>query len=759
MAGRQLNRQQLTLLHYIGQSNTRQISRIRDFCAVTQPDEILQCMFNTGPTVPVPPVPGKMKTVFFLNLSTSTNLSIQQTANYYWNNYPQEFTSCPIVDNAGSTVLTLELLEEYYNYGFRFFVSFQTSNLVRDCLEWFNSHPDATGISPTSNADYLAIPKNIYRLTPNNQYVIDSINTPIMDAIDASATVYYIYTIGQSVSIDALNVLNTIVPASQLKTLPTLRFITPENLQEVETFLANPITNSILILLSDYRTEFLNLFNQGLTFSEDIYDILTSRQPTIPTGQAQTELANKYYITISAGVNTSILWRNGLYTLGLTNYSTVTLNVLQLLNQLTNNETVDNINSHYGSLIFDPVTKDILYPNILLRLYTTGNTFINSSLYSEDPYIGNYFATSVSLYTPPTTIIPISPNKTSYGTVIALLEPNYGNQRDGIINESLYYFWYKDATLPKFPIEIINDITPTQLADLLTTYYNQGVRYFLGPNYAHLLNTPAILNWFRTHLDAICITLFTASVSPTTPGNIYYTQYPAFTIIDLFSEQIDTSDKIYYIYEANEPTGIAINNYLQQTYGGTHTYTSFSVDASGTNLTVSNMLDFFGFDPSNNPATPADIIIIYTPSNIQTYLNLYNNSSMNVINTPQYIAFTDTTIMVPSSLNQKLYMLQTTQVNTSKLWNENRIYLSNKYSSDVISGQLINALKMIQYFLKGKDIKLLGSHSGVVQFNSQGVIQYPSMLIKQYQSASNTFVNNQIVFQDPVLGKFSANFD
>jgi hypothetical protein len=131
---------------------------------------------------------------------------------------------------------------------------------------------------------------------------------------------------------------------------------------------------------------------------------------------------------------------------------------------------------------------------------------------------------------------------------------------------------------------------------------------------------------------------------------------------------------------------------------------------------------------------------------------------MNVINTPQYIAFTDTNLIVPSSLNQKLYMLQTTQVNTSKLWNENRIYLSNKYSSDVISAQLINALKMIQYFLEGKDIKLLGSHLGVVQFNSQGVIQYPSMLIKQYQSASNTFVNNQIVFQDPVLGKFISNF-
>ncbi len=759
MAGRQLNREQLTLLHYIGQSNTKQINRIRNYCAVTQPDEILQCIFNTGPIVPLPPVPGKMKTVFFLNLSTTTNLSIQQTANYYWNNYPQEFTRCPIVDNAGSNLLTLQLLEEYYNYGFRFFVSFQTSNILRDCLEWFNTHPDATGISPTSNADYLAIPKNIYRLTPNNQYIIDSIYTPIIDAVDASATVYYIYTAGQSVCIDALNVLNKIVPASQLKTLPTLGFTTSESLTEVQNFLENPISNSILVLLSFYTTEFIALFNQGLTFSENIYDILNAVGVNIPSGPAQTKLANKYYITISVGVNTSILWRNGLNTLGSLNFSTVTLNALQLLNQLTNNETVDNINSHFGSLIFDPATKDILYPNILLQLYTTGNTFINSSLYSEDPYIGNYFATFISTPSTPTTIIPISPNKTSYGTVVALLEPDYGSKRDGIIKESLYYFWYKDATLPKFPIEIISGKTASQLADLLTTYYNQGVRYFLGPNFAHLLNTPTILNWFTTHLDAICITLFTGSVSQNTPGNIYYIQYPDISIIDLFSQQIDASEKIYYIYDGNEPTGNSINYYLQQTYGSTHTYKSFAIDASATNLTVTNMLSFFGFDPSNNPATPEDMVIIFTPSNFQNYLNLYYEASMNVIDTPQYLAFTNPNLIVPSSLNQKLYMLQTTQVNTSKLWNENRLYLSNKYSSDVISYELINAIKMIQYFLEGKDIKLLGSHLGVLQFNAKGVIQYPSMLIKQYQSVSNTFVNNQIVFQDPVLGKFSANFD
>lgn len=42
----QLNKQQLNLLHYVGSSNQRQLSRIRTFCAVTHQDDILQCVFN-----------------------------------------------------------------------------------------------------------------------------------------------------------------------------------------------------------------------------------------------------------------------------------------------------------------------------------------------------------------------------------------------------------------------------------------------------------------------------------------------------------------------------------------------------------------------------------------------------------------------------------------------------------------------------------------------------------------------------------------
>ena len=65
---------------------------------------------------------------------------------------------------------------------------------------------------------------------------------------------------------------------------------------------------------------------------------------------------------------------------------------------------------------------------------------------------------------------------------------------------------------------------------------------------------------------------------------------------------------------------------------------------------------------------------------------------------------------------------------------------------------------MIQYFLAGKDIKLLGSHSGPLQFGADNVIKFPSYLIKQFQFTANKFINYELTFQDPLLGNFTSFF-
>ena len=64
----------------------------------------------------------------------------------------------------------------------------------------------------------------------------------------------------------------------------------------------------------------------------------------------------------------------------------------------------------------------------------------------------------------------------------------------------------------------------------------------------------------------------------------------------------------------------------------------------------------------------------------------------------------------------------------------------------------------MQHFIKGKNIGLLGSYSAVLQFNSYNDIQFPSFLFRLYKKDTDTFVNFNINFEDPLLGNFTAYF-
>jgi hypothetical protein len=110
-------------------------------------------------------------------------------------------------------------------------------------------------------------------------------------------------------------------------------------------------------------------------------------------------------------------------------------------------------------------------------------------------------------------------------------------------------------------------------------------------------------------------------------------------------------------------------------------------------------------------------------------------------------------------LNNKLYYIQNTYPNTSLLWRENAEYLTAKANGTIItSTQLCNALSMIDYFQKGKNIGLLGSYSAVLQFNDYKDIMFPSFLFRVYQKVTNSFVQSSISFDDPLLGSFEATF-
>ena len=421
------------------------------------------------------------------------------------------------------------------------------------------------------------------------------------------------------------------------------------------------------------------------------------------------------------------------------------------MNQFSNNEYVGNINSHYGALIFDPVTKDIEYPSILLQKYN-GSTFINTNLYVDDPYLGIYTAEFTGSSLAPTDIIPISPNKPFKGKAIALLElTNSVTQNDIIFNDSLYYYWYEDLTLPKFPI--IDTAGADTINDLLDTYYNQGYRIFLGMTRSNvLLNS---LSWFTNHPDAIGISLLSAATLPSVPKNIFRLNYSDSSQIQLLrSFFLDPAETIFYIYKEGNAQGEAIYNAFNYLYPDK--LKTLVIDVNETNLNASTLNTFFDGNTAN------DIIFIYLQG-IQTYIDVYDDPTMLPTLSRQYNAAVQADPNISDTAGTKLnliyFNMYPTYPNTSFLWNENRQYLTEKYEISVNSFTLLNAMTMIDYILLGKDIKLLGSHSGVLQFSeTTRTLLYTSLLFKQYQYDSQSFVNYNISFEDPLLGIFIADF-
>ncbi len=708
------------------------------------------------------PRPGKMKTVFLLELTAgdvqSIDVVLQNTIKYFWNTYPQEFTKCPIVDTKGTIETNLSLLTTYYNAGFRRFVGFTNSNILTGVLEWFNMHPEAIGCTIFGVSTELSIPKNVYRFLPNNSYRL----TTITDQITVARRVYYIYQDGLLVSEDILNLLNDL-SLDDLRTYPA----TSSNLTEsdLETFLSGSNSNDIIItLLSTLRNEYINLYSGALTFLGQQYDVAANQLPIIPAGIASDKLSNTYNAVTFKGVNTSILWRNGYNALGQSNYNATALNVLNFLNDYANNDLIDNINSHYGSLQFDPVTKDSLYPSILLQTFISG-VFEDTYLYVEDPYLGTYTATLTGVSQTPSEIIPISANVPFSGKAIALLElSNVAYVYDQIIRDSIYYCWYKDSSLPKFPIidtQAVTDITP-----LLDQYYAEGYRVFLG------MSTPIVLqnskNWFASHPDTIGISQIGAGAIDNVPSNVFRIQVSDSSIIGMFATTVLTPAApygIYYVYTESSITAQSIKALLQYLYGA-QVYTQAINDTT-------YPLDYTTLNPFFTGIQANSVVVTFLTSN-QSYADVFNDPLMNSVPAKQYLTNISTVPIITNmnaqnALDMKLFDLTETFPNTSNLWNEVRLYLTNKYGVDTTSFETINSLKMVQYILAGKDTKLLGSHSGVLQFNPAAppsnpppapprLLTYPSALLTQYQKTQNAFVNYSITFVDPYLGNFTASF-
>ena len=108
---------------------------------------------------------------------------------YCFNN--SDFERFPIIDTKSNLEYTIQLLNKYYDEGYRIFLGFSRSTVLNGVLIWFNNHPDAIGISMFSTAPSLKIKKNIFRMEYSDDLILEVIEPYLKKA----EIVYYIYSV------------------------------------------------------------------------------------------------------------------------------------------------------------------------------------------------------------------------------------------------------------------------------------------------------------------------------------------------------------------------------------------------------------------------------------------------------------------------------------------------------------------------------------------------------------------------------------
>jgi hypothetical protein len=445
------------------------------------------------------------------------------------------------------------------------------------------------------------------------------------------------------------------------------------------------------------------------------------------------------------GISTSELWRTGYNAVGSKNYSSVALNILSMLNLFTQNKSIKNINSHFGVLQFDEITRDIIYPTFLIQKYKD-SVFINKNLLVTDPFLGTFKAVFINNN-------PITSNnifKLNYsGKAVALLELTNGpSDIDLTFYDSIYYFWYNDTSLPRFPI-IDTTASIAKTIELLDEYYNNGYRIFLGFSRSTVVR--GVLAWFKAHPDATGISIVSRASTLAVPKNIYRLEYPQNVVIITLLPVFEQAPTLYYIYTDGETVALDYLNILSN--DPNINLKTLVIKRDSSNLTLEVLSNFL------TGSVNQDIILLVLFFNQQQYFDLYNEG-LYFGGQQYYIigALPTITGEAQNILDKKLINIQSIFPNTSLLFRNNAEYLTNKFKKISQSYGLINALMMIKYIQEKKSISLLGSHLGVLQFDKNNDLKYESFLTRVYDKEINNFVKFQLQFNDPLLGKFVADF-
>jgi len=373
-------------------SNT-DLAKVSTFTSVVTSSATSAVNITTTPSV-------SNKTLLLLNKIYIVDSITSDTFNYYWNKYPDLFERIQIVytdiDENGNPILdnnviiqnNIKYLNEYYNKGYRLFIGFSISTILKGVLPWFkNIGTEAKGISLYSSASALNIPKPVYRLQINDDKTIDSLNFIFTD----SSKIYYIYSEQQLASLSLLKYLEQIYPnkiiSYSVKTDSSN--LTLSNIKELYKDVDDKSVSIMYLFIKSQQSDFLNLFNDSYSMPNSTYDILLGNFPKI-NETSKNALVNKYNFLVDVSFSTSELFRNGLDSLK-ENFSTYVPNALLLTNNICLTENINSLPSDNAILEFDE-NNDIKYFTYLNTIYSKNDKdeyYYKEVFYSVyDPIIG-----------------------------------------------------------------------------------------------------------------------------------------------------------------------------------------------------------------------------------------------------------------------------------------------------------------------------------------------------------------------------------
>ena len=501
--------------------------------------------------------------------------------------------------------------------------------------------------------------------------------------------------------------------------------------------------SAILISFFNYTDKFYNCFDNETEEVDCIFSEIAV-YPNFTNNDSKKYFNNKLYVcsTSKANLSVSYLWQIGSQQLGIETYGFNVLNILNMVYNSTENNILTDLPSHNDGFIIDPIYKNTTNQSIAILKYTD-NKYIPNYLYYSSENIK--FKATVSNYVINTitdqNILKVIAQPKS---AVALLElTNGAYESDNSILKTLSYYWTQTNNFVDMKIYDTAGDKDTTL-NLLDKCYAEGIRIFLGFSRSTMVSN--VLNWFKSHNDAIGVSLASSANSLAIPKNIYRLQVVDSFMLDSIKVPLDKTirdgGKIFYIYSKNELASQEALTILTTTYGESNiiTYAVY-----GNNLTYNDISNFY----SDNIISEKDSVVIYIIENIdrQKYVDFFNTL---YIPAKQYdiLAFNYPEIDSSKTTLKNLYhLLNIENITSCGLWEQGLKEMGGKN----FQTNTLNGMYFITQLVRNQSEYSLSSYSACLQFNDNNDVKYGC--VSSYIYINDAFVKKYVYTNDPIYGQ------